>query len=96
MIFSGVLTRIGTAIAAKAATSRTGRRVGAKVLRQIADKLEDDQTALEFQESVNRRFVDSERRQSRTLYIAVLALAIAIGHVVYAIIRDHVFDGSIF
>ena len=28
----------------------------------------------------------------RTLYVAVAALAIAVGHVVYAIFRDHVFD----
>ena len=32
------------------------------------------------------------RRQRWTLYVAVLALAIAIGHVVYAFIRDHVVD----
>ncbi|MDA0263672.1 MAG: hypothetical protein O3A93_00635 [Chloroflexi bacterium] len=36
---------------------------------------------------------DSSRRyQIRTRYIAVAALAIAIGHVVYAFLRDHVFD----
>ncbi len=34
----------------------------------------------------NRRF------QMRTLYIAIAALAIAVGHVVYAFFRDHVFD----
>ena len=34
----------------------------------------------------------SPHRQSWTLYVAVLALAIAIGHVVYAFIRDHVVD----
>ncbi len=34
----------------------------------------------------------SRRLQMRTLYIACAALAIAIGHVVYAFFRDHVFD----
>ena len=34
----------------------------------------------------------SRRRQMRTLYIACAALAIAVGHVVYAFLRDHVFD----
>jgi len=34
----------------------------------------------------------SPLRQRWTLYVAVLALAIAIGHVVYAFIRDHVVD----
>ena len=34
----------------------------------------------------------SPHRQSWTVYVAVLALAIAIGHVVYAFIRDHVVD----
>ena len=47
-------------------------------------------------ESFDRRLAEFERRQRRTLYVAVMALAIAIGHVVYAIIRDHAFDGSIF
>jgi len=28
----------------------------------------------------------------RTLYIAGAALAISVGHVVYAFLRDHVFD----
>lgn len=32
----------------------------------------------------------AERRQRRTLYIAIFALAVAIGHVVYAFFRDHV------
>ena len=32
------------------------------------------------------------RRRIRTRHIAILALAI--GHVVYAILRDHVFHGS--
>jgi len=30
--------------------------------------------------------------QMRTLYIAIAALAISVGHVVYAFLRDHVFD----
>ena len=34
----------------------------------------------------------SRRMGSRTLYIACAALAIAVGHVVYAFLRDHVFD----
>ena len=34
------------------------------------------------------------RRTIRTRYIAYLALAIAIGHVIYAILRDHVFHAS--
>ena len=33
-------------------------------------------------------------RRIRTRHIAILALAVAIGHVVYAILRDHVFHGS--
>ena len=40
----------------------------------------------------------SYRRQGRwrirTRYIAFAALAIAIGHVIYAILRDHVFHAS--
>ena len=39
----------------------------------------------------------SERRgksRIRTRHIAYLALAIAIGHVIYAILRDHVFHAS--
>ena len=34
--------------------------------------------------------------QRKTLYIAVAALALAVGHVIYAAVRDHLFDGSIF
>jgi len=34
----------------------------------------------------------SRRTQMRTFYIACAALAIAVGHVVYAFFRDHVFD----
>ncbi len=34
------------------------------------------------------------RRRIRTRHIAILALAVAIGHVIYAILRDHVFHGS--
>ena len=32
------------------------------------------------------------RLQMRTFYISAAALAIAVGHVVYAFLRDHVFD----
>ena len=43
-----------------------------------------------------RRDEDSQpvRRRIRTRYIAIAALAIAIGHVIYAILRDHVFHAS--
>ncbi len=34
------------------------------------------------------------RWRIRTRYVAYAALAIAIGHVIYAILRDHVFHGS--
>ena len=34
----------------------------------------------------------SRRLQLRTMYVAVAALAISVGHVVYAFFRDHVFD----
>lgn len=34
----------------------------------------------------------SRKLQMRTLYIACAALAISVGHVVYAFLRDHVFD----
>lgn len=34
----------------------------------------------------------SRRLHLRTLYIASAALAIAVGHVVYAFFRDHIFD----
>lgn len=34
----------------------------------------------------------SRRLQLRTLYVACAALAISVGHVVYAFLRDHVFD----
>ena len=33
-------------------------------------------------------------RRIRTRHVAFLALAIAIGHVIYAILRDHVFHAS--
>ena len=72
-------------------SSKSGRRIVSEGQRGAADYL-DSETV----ESFDRRLAESERRQKRTLYIAVLALTIAIGHVVYAIIRDHVFDGSIF
>ena len=34
----------------------------------------------------------SPKVQMRTFYIACAALAISVGHVVYAFLRDHVFD----
>jgi hypothetical protein len=34
----------------------------------------------------------SRKLQLRTIYIACAALAISVGHVVYAFFRDHVFD----
>ena len=34
------------------------------------------------------------RRRIRARHIALLALAIAVGHVIYAALRDHVFHGS--
>ncbi|GIS96051.1 MAG: hypothetical protein CM1200mP22_32880 [Dehalococcoidia bacterium] len=34
----------------------------------------------------------SRGRQKWTFYIACAALAIAVGHVIYAFLRDHVFD----
>ena len=34
----------------------------------------------------------SRKLQMRTFYIAGAALAISVGHVVYAFLRDHVFD----
>ncbi len=34
------------------------------------------------------------KRRIRTSHIAFLSLAIAIGHVIYAVLRDHVFHGS--
>ena len=34
------------------------------------------------------------RCRIRTRYVAYAALAIAIGHVIYAILRDHVFHAS--
>ena len=35
-----------------------------------------------------------KRRLIKTRHIALLALAVAVGHVIYAILRDHVFHGS--
>ena len=35
-----------------------------------------------------------KRRRIRAMHIALLALAIAVGHVIYAALRDHVFNGS--
>ncbi len=34
------------------------------------------------------------KRRIGTRYIAILALAVAVGHVIYAILRDHVFHAS--
>lgn len=34
------------------------------------------------------------RRRIRARHIALLALAIAVGHVIYAALRDHWFNGS--
>ena len=34
----------------------------------------------------------SRKLQLRTYYIACAALAIAVGHVVYAVLRDHILD----
>ena len=34
------------------------------------------------------------RRRIRARHIALLALAIGVGHVIYAALRDHVFHGS--
>jgi hypothetical protein len=48
----------------------------------LADLPPDERSGLE----------QNRRRQMLTLYIAVAALAISIGHVVYAFLRDHVFD----
>ena len=72
-------------------SSKPGRIIVSEGQTGAADYL-DKETV----ESLDRRLAESERRQKWTLYVAILALAIAIGHVVYAIIRDHVFDGSIF
>ena len=35
---------------------------------------------------------ESNRLQKRTFYMASAALTIAVGHVVYAFLRDHVFN----
>ena len=35
-----------------------------------------------------------KRRRIRARHIALLALAIAVGHVIYAALRDHWFNGS--
>ena len=86
------LRQVGLFVASKVASSKTGRRIVAKGLRGAADYLDRDTV-----ESFDRRLAESERRQKTdAVCFAVLALAIAIGHLVYAIIRDHVFDGSIF
>ena len=42
------------------------------------------------EEAIGRR----SKPKIRTRHIAYLALAIAIGHVIYAILRDHVFHAS--
>ena len=72
------------------------RRLGARALRRVAGKLEDEASVTGLPEAVNRRLDASARRQRLILYIAALALAVAVGHVVYAALRDHLFDGSIF
>ena len=72
------------------------RRLGARALRRVAGKLEDEVSVTGFPEAVNRRLDASARRQRLILYIAALALAVAVGYVVYAALRDHLFDGSIF
>ena len=41
-----------------------------------------------------RTYRRTGRRRVRTRHVAFLALAIAIGHVIYAILRDHVFHAS--
>lgn len=37
---------------------------------------------------------NKRRRRIRAMHIALLALAVAVGHVIYAALRDHVFNGS--
>ena len=64
--------------------------------RLVAGRPECDAADAGSHEAAERRLHDSMRRQRLVLYVAVLALAVAVGHVVYAAIRDHVFDGSIF
>ena len=72
------------------------RRLGPKAPRRVSGKPDDDVTPADLTEEVSRRLHASVRRQRLILYVAVLALAVAVGHVVYAALRDHVFDGSIF
>ena len=72
------------------------RRLGARILRRVAGEVDEDAQAAGIPEVVNRRLDASARRQRMILYVSVLALAVALGHAVYAALRDHVFDGSIF
>ena len=84
---------LGIAAGSKVVRSRTGRRIGASALRSVADKL-DSEERRSFEEEVTDRLDDLEGGQRKTRLIAILALAIAIGHVIYAILRDHVFHAS--
>ena len=62
----------------------------------VAGRPECDEADSGSNEAADCSLRESIRRQRLALYIAVLALSVAVGHVVYAVIRDHVFDGSIF
>ena len=73
------------------------RKLGAKLSRPVAGRPDDEASgAAGSPNAAEGRPHDSVRRQRLVLYVAALALAVAVGHVVYAVIRDHVFDGSIF
>ena len=72
------------------------RKLGAKLSRLLPGRPDDDASEAGSPEAAEGRLQDLIRRQSLILYAAALALAVAVGHVVYAVIRDHVFDGSIF
>lgn len=63
--------------------------------RLVAGRPDDDSSDAGSPGAAEGRPQDSIRRQRLILYVAALALAVAVGHVVYAVIRDHVFDGSI-
>ena len=64
--------------------------------RLVAGRPDDEASGAGSPDAAEGRPHDSMRRQRLVLYVAALALAVAVGHVVYAVIRDHVFDGSIF
>ena len=64
--------------------------------RLVAGRPDDEALGAGAPDAAEGRPHDSMRRQRLVLYVAALALAVAVGHVVYAVIRDHVFDGSIF